>query len=245
MVANEKQKKKRKEKSWSLSPGGLTLIRAISARLDISRPVYTWRPLHIYWAGWAAGRPCISFQVLERSPLGWIYIHIRTFWWFFFFLSTWMDEQPRKEKEMQVGMEWSWKKEYRKQELDEGVRPPNDQSHQSRNNKDKTRDFPSIWLLFVRGFLVEGLLRSDTYYTTSILPIVSFSFLFNYLRENIRTGINAGDHHHVHRSSFRTCLKNSELFFFLFFYFLFSSLFWARRGEGPLAPTGSYSNSAP
>lgn len=51
----KKQNKKRKKKSWSLSPGGPTLIRAISARLDISRPVYTWRPLHIYWAGWAAG----------------------------------------------------------------------------------------------------------------------------------------------------------------------------------------------
>jgi hypothetical protein len=39
----------------------------------------------------------------------------------------------------------------------------------------------------------------------------------------------------------------SELraFFFSIFYFLFSSLFWARGGEGPLAPTGSYSNSAP
>lgn len=123
-------------------------------------------------------------------------------------------------------MEWSWKKKKRNIENKSSTKVSDHQTTSTKAAIIKTRprrDFSSIWLLFVRGFLVEGILRSDTYYT-SILPIVSFSFLFNYLRENIRTGINAGDHHHVHRSSFRTCLRAPSFFLFYFLFLLFFEL---------------------
>jgi hypothetical protein len=69
----------------------------------------------------------------------------------FFSRREWTNNQEKKKKCKKL--EWNGvekKKEYRKQELDEGVRPPNDQ-HQSRNNKDKTKKRLFVHLIIIRS----------------------------------------------------------------------------------------------
>jgi Na+/melibiose symporter-like transporter len=186
-----------------------------------------------YLLGWMGSRPCISFKVLERSPWGWIYVYIYVLvillFLSFFSRREWTNNQEKKKKCKKL--EWNGVEKKRNIENKSSTKVSDHQTTSTKAAIIKTRprrDFSSIWLLFVRGFLVEGILRSDTYYT-SILPIVSFSFLFNYLRENIRTGINAGDHHHVHRSSFRTCLRAPSFFLFYFLFSFFFSFLSSRR----------------
>jgi hypothetical protein len=154
MVANEKPKKKKRKKklvpvSWRphAYPGDLGSAGYISPRIYLTPASYL--------LGWLGSRPCISFKVLERSPLGWIYVYIYVLvillFLSFFSRREWTNNQEKKKKCKKL--EWNGvekKKEYRKQELDEGVRPPNDQ-HQSRNNKDKTKKRLFVHLIIIRS----------------------------------------------------------------------------------------------
>lgn len=99
-----KRKKTKKEKlvpvSWRphAYPGDLGSAGYISPRIYLTPASYL--------LGWLGSRPCISFKVLERSPLGWIYVYIYVLV-ILLFLSFFLDVNGRTTKKRKINAR-SW-----------------------------------------------------------------------------------------------------------------------------------------
>lgn len=244
----EKKKEKKRKKlvpvSWRphAYPGDLGSAGYISPRIYLTPASYL--------LGWLGSRPALyiipsAWALTVRLDIyTYTYVLVILLFLSFFSRREWTNNQEKKKK---CKLEWNGV-EKRNIENKSSTKVSDHQTTsltkaaiiKTRQETFRPSDYYSFGVFWLKAFSVR---------IPTILHLFSRLFLFlSFLIIYEKTSGRAST-----RATTTMCIvlrlelvsRTQSFFFFLFFYFLFSSLFWARRGEGPLAPTGSYSNSAP